>query len=117
MVRVWRCSVLDIGVAVVSGCDELAALESHRHRVPPLHPARGAAGSGDHLATWLGVRAEELGQARWLSIDPGEIGSDGEGIPTGSDTASRIDGLDVHRRSHPSRLIWKSWTHRLGGCR
>ena len=55
----------------------------------------GAAGSGKTiLATWLGVRAEELGQARWLSIDPGEIGSDGEGIPTFLTRLLRIDGLD-----------------------
>ena len=55
----------------------------------------GAAGSGKTtLATWLGVRAEELGQARWLSIDPGEIGSDGESIPTFLTRLLRIDGLD-----------------------
>ena len=55
----------------------------------------GASGSGKTtLASWLGVRAEELGQARWLSIDAGAPGLDGDGIRAFLARLLRIDGLD-----------------------
>lgn len=55
----------------------------------------GAAGSGKTtLAKWLGFRAEELGQARWLCIDPIETATDGDGIATFLARLLRIDGLE-----------------------